>query len=300
MITTRSSMDQIWTDINSPTKEEIDSLILSQNINPIIAKDLLTPTPKQYAKEYDSAIYTVLHIPSFKHSHSDSLEQEIDFIITEKGLVTTRYDSIDALHQFAKQIEVNEILNKTEHSHLFFSVMRKIYEFLFNETDYIKDWIKEIEKNIFEGREKDMVFSISAASRNLLSFKRIVDPHQRVLVSLGSIGKDIFGKNFEKESQLLLEEWERLLLEIKNISDMLDELRETNNSMLSTKQNEIMKKLTIIGSVLLPLTIVSQVFGLSVISFPLKNDPNAFWIILAIMAFVMLCSLAFARFKKWM
>lgn len=300
MTNTRSLGDQVWIDLSSPSKEEVDSLILVRNIDPIIAKDLLTPTPKQHIKEFDNSIYAVLHIPSFKHSHSDNLEQEIDFIINEKGLITTRYDSIDALHQFAKQIEVAEILNKDNHTHLFFSVMKEIYEFLFNELDYIKDWIKEIEKNIFEGRENDMVFAISNASRNLLNFKRIVDPHQRVWLSLESIGGNIFGEKFEKETHLLLEEWERLLLEIKNISDMLDELRETNNSMLSTKQNEIMKKLTIIGSVLLPLTIVSQLFGLSIASFPLKNEPNAFWIILAIMATVMLISVIYAKIKRWM
>lgn len=300
MTTTRSLGDQTWTDLNSPTKEEVDSLMLAQNVDPIIAKDLLTPTPKQYIKEFGNVIYAVLHIPSFKHSSSENLEQEIDFVITERGLITTRYDSIDALHQFAKQIEVDEILNKSGYSHLFFSIMEEIYKFLFDEIDYMKDWMKEIEKNIFEGREKEMVLSISVASRNLLSFKRIVDPHQGVWISLGNIGKDIFGKDFEKESRLLLEEWERMAIEVKNISDMLDELRETNNSILSTKQNEIMRQLTIIGSVILPLSIIGQIFGLSILSFPLKENPYAFWIILALMAVVVLGSLTYAKLKKWM
>ena len=44
-------MDQTWIDINSPSKEEADSLVLSQGIDPSVAKDLLSPTPKQYAKE---------------------------------------------------------------------------------------------------------------------------------------------------------------------------------------------------------------------------------------------------------
>ena len=300
MTKTRSLGDQVWTDLSSPSKEEVDSLVLAQNIDPIIAKDLLSPTPKQYVKEFDNTIYAVLHIPSFKHSHADGLEQEIDFIITKKDLVTARYDSIDALHLFAKQMEVKEILNKNDYSHLFFGIMKEVYGFLFNEIDYIKDWIKEIEKKIFEGREKEMVFSISSASRNILSFKRIMDPHQGVLFSLGCIGKNIFGEEFEKESKLLLEEWQRLNVETKNVSDMLDELRETNNSMLSTKQNEIMKQLAILGSILLPLTIIGQLFGLSVRSFPLMNHPYAFWIILSLMAVVMLISVIYAKIKKWM
>ena len=63
MTNTRSLGDQVWTDLSSPSKEEVDSLVLAQNIDPIIAKDLLSPTPKQYVKEFDNTIYAVLHIP---------------------------------------------------------------------------------------------------------------------------------------------------------------------------------------------------------------------------------------------
>ena len=70
--------------------------------------------------------------------------------------------------------------------------------------------------------------------------------------------------------------------------------------MLSTKQNEIMKQLAILGSILLPLTIIGQLFGLSVRSFPLMNHPYAFWIILSLMAVVMLISVIYAKIKKWM
>lgn len=300
MIVTHSFMGQVWTDLNSPSKEELDSLILAQNIDPIIAKDLATPTPKQYAKEFGKVIYAVIHIPFFKHSQSLNLEQEIDFVINENGLITTRYESIDALHHFAKQIEVNEILNKNNEAHLFFGLMKEIYTFLFDEVEYLKDWIKETEKNIFGNREREMVFSISATARNVLSFRRIVYPHKAVLENIGLIGKDNFGGNFNKEIRLLLDEWERLILEIKNISDMLDELRKTNDSILSTKQNEIMRQLTIIGSVVLPLTVIGQIFGLSITRFPFKENPYAFWVILGLMAFVMICSFAYARFKKWL
>jgi len=299
MIITRTFKDQIWTDINSPTKEEIDSLILSQNIDPGIGKDLLSPTPKQYASESLNAIYSVLHIPYFNHSHSLNIEQEIDFIITEKSLITARYDNIDALHYFAKQIEVNEILNKNNHSHLFFGLMKEIYESLFNEVDYIKDWMKEIEKNIFEGQEKKMVFSISAASRNLLNFKRIIDPHKTILLDIDHILKKNFGNKFDRDTKILIEELERLMTEIKDIGEMLDELRETNNSILSTKQNEIMKVLTIMAFITFPLSLIAAIFGMNTSFIPIVGLPNDFWIVITIMLLATLAMFAYFRYKKW-
>jgi len=68
MIISRNSMNQMWLDLNCPTKEELDSMILTQSIDPLVAKDLLTPTPKQYAKEFDGSIYLVMHLPYLKNS----------------------------------------------------------------------------------------------------------------------------------------------------------------------------------------------------------------------------------------
>jgi len=302
MITTRAFMDQIWIDLNSPTKEEVDSLMLTQNIDPIVAKDLLAPTPTQHAQDGDKTIYAVLHIPTFKHSHSisNSNIQEVDFIISENSLVTARYDSIDALHYFAKQVEVSEILNKGKNLHLFFGIMKEIYKSMTDELAYTEDWMEEIEKNIFEGQEKTMVFAISNVGRNLLNFKKIVDPHGNMFEFLRDIGTEKFGKEFGMQAKSLIEEWRRIMRTVNSQIDLITELRETNNSMLSTKQNEIMKQLTIIGSVILPLTIVIQLFSMSFRTFPLMDNPNAFWITLAIMAVVVLIMLAYARLKKWM
>lgn len=302
MIATRNFINQTWVDLSSPTKEEVDSLILSQKIDPIIAKDLYSPSPKQCLKESTDSIYTILHIPSFRHSHSQNLEQEIDFIIKGDTLITARYDSIDALHHFAKQIEVSEILSKDagHASHIFFGLMREIYSFLFNEIDYLKDWMQDIEKNIFEGREKEMVFDISSASRSLLNFKRIVDPHETVWLNLERVSKEQFGLKFNKDVKLLIEEWQRLSLEVKNIFDMLNELRETNNSILSTKQNEIMKNLTILAFIVVPLTAVSQIFGMNTRNNPIIGSPYDFWIIVCITTSITIAMLIYFRYKKWL
>lgn len=300
MITNRSFMGQTWIDLNSPTKEEVDSLILTHNISPTIAKDLLTPTPTQYAKEESQTIYAVLHMPAFRHSHATEESQEVDFIVSAEGVITTRYDYIDALNYFAKQIEVNEILNKNNGVHIFFGMMNEIYKSIKNELAYIEDWMKEIEKSIFEGQERAMVFTISNAGRNLLNFKRMVDQHGNVFEFLREIGREKFGEKFGAEAKEMLEEWRIIMKRINNQIDLISELRETNNSMLSTKQNEIMKNLATIGLVLLPLTIIGQIFGLSIVYLPLKNEPNAFWIILAMMAIIMVLTAVYARLKKWM
>jgi magnesium transporter len=300
MITTYSQNDQKWMDISSPTKDELDTLIMDQNLDPLIAKDLSSPTPKQYVKSFHNSIYTVLHIPVFIHKTGESLEQEIDFVISKDSLITTRYDHIDPLHHFAKELEVEEILNKKDKvPHLFFGLMKNIYKFLFDEIEYIKDTTKNIEKRIFSGKEKHLVFEISVVGRNLLTFERNISSQKALLDSLKEFGSKNFGEDFERELQTTVTEWERLIFDIKNTRNILDELRETNNSILSTKQNEIMKIFTILAFVTFPLSLIASIFGMNTEIIPLVGLPHDFWIVMAIMTMMSIAMFIYFKYKKW-
>jgi len=296
MITTRSFIDQIWVDLNSPTKEEVDSLILTHNISPTVAKDMLTPTPTQHAEEFGENIYTVIHIPSL---HSTENNQEVDLLIADKSLITSRYDSIDALHYFSKRIEVDDILNKKEDSHIFFEMMKDIYQSIINELAFMDDQMKRIEKNIFENKEKDMVLAISNASRILLNFKRTLDPHGKIFEFLRDTGNEKFGGQFKKNANDILEEWRQVMRMVNNQIDLATELRETNNSMLSTKQNEVMKTLTILAFVTFPLSMVASIFGMNAINMPIIGTAYDFWKILGLMITISLAMFAYFKYKKW-
>jgi magnesium transporter len=178
--------------------------------------------------------------------------------------------------------------------------MSEIYKGVTDELSYMDDWMKEIEKNIFAGKEKEMVPTISDAGRNILNFRRTIEPHGAVLELLREIGKEKFGDEFARETKELSERWRHIIKRVTDQMDLIMELRETNNSLLSAKQNEIMKNLAVIGSALLPLTVLGQIFGMSIHNFPLMNHPYAFWIILGMMATAMLTTLIFAKIKKWM
>lgn len=299
MITARNIGNQSWIDVSSPTKEDIDTLMLSYSIDPSAARDLLSPTPRQQSRELAESFYAVIHLPIFSKEQAESEHQEIDCVITENSLVTVRYDSIDALHYFAKQVEADEILSRNEDTHPLFGLMKEIYKHLGHELTSIEGWLRDIEHKIFLGQEKEMVISISAVARHLLAFRRIVAPHLEVWQSLHNQSEQKFGHEFAREASALLGDIKRLLATAENLTEMVSELRETNNSMLSTKQNEIMKVLTIMAFVTFPLSLIAAIFGMNTSFIPIVGWPQDFWIVMGIMLSATLAMFTFFRYKKW-
>ena len=304
MINTHKYDGEVWIDIDSGTPEEIRGVMDTYKIHPLLARELYVSTRKARVEFYGNYVYCILHFPAFKHSHQKEINQELDFIIGRNLLVTGRYDTIDSLHKFAKSLEVKEVLEK-EHedissNFIFIGLLQELYAGLFDELSYIEDMTEDITKKIFLGREREMVVAISEVTRTLLDFKKVTDLHHDVLDTLFHRGRAIFGEDFSRGVESVMMEYLKINSSIRSNLEILHELRDTNDSLLSTKQNEIMKQLTVLGAVILPLTFICGLFGMSIHTFPLIDNPNAFWIIITAMATVVIITLTYANHKKWL
>lgn len=304
MVTRYTHKTLTWVDLESPTQEEVRSIMSEFHLNPLVAEELLSPTLKPKVEPYDNCIYLILHFPASKHSHGADRNQEVDFIIGKNFLITTRYDTIDPIHKFSKVFEVNSILDRsdmgTHAGYLFFYMIQKLYRALSHELEYVETSIKYIEEQIFNSRERDMVMELSHVSRKLLDFKQALSAHKDILGSFELAGKQFFGDAFGYHLRTIIGEYYKVENAVRFQLETATELRETNNSLLSTKQNEIMKVLTIMAFVTFPLTLISSVFGMNTKVLPIVGQPNDFWIIIAIMGAIALLFFVFFKYKKWL
>jgi len=303
MINRYSYKETVWVDVVDPTSEEIKEVQGEFNITASTIHELVSPSYKSRVDMHKDYIYLILHFPVFKHSHGDETKQEVDFIIGKNFLITARYASVDAMDKFAKIAEVNSILDRKDRQGttgaIFFGIIQEIYRGLFHELEHVENRLLQAEEGIFGHREKEMVFALSEISRSLLNFKKSTDFHKEVLESLDFFGKKMFDENFSNQVHKILDEYSKVRSGIRNNMEFVSELRETNNSLLSTKQNEIMKTLTIMAFVTFPLTLIATLFGMNTVNTPILGWENDFWYIIAIMASGATGFFAFFKHKKW-
>jgi len=292
----------VWIDLESPTREEVTRIIEEFQIAPLIAEELLFPATKPRAEFYERYAYIVLHFPALRHSHK-TREQEIDFIVGQRFLITTHYDVIDPLHKFAKIFEVHSILEKDEvddHAgFLFFYMLKKLYKAVEHEVEYVRHEMALIEEHIFSDQQVEMVAAISRSARDLLNLRQMIEPHREVLQTIEADGPQLFGKEFSPYLRAISNEYYRVHNHVMREMESLHELRETNNSLLTTKQNETMKVFTVLAFITLPLSLIASLFNMDLVDIPLEHQPYGFWIVIAGMAVISLCMLWFFKYKKW-
>src|SRR3989339_30429 len=292
-----------WIDLENPNKDEARQLMEEFDLSPEVAQDILLPTFKDKITSHKDYIYLVLHFPAFKHTHNKSHRQEIDFVVGKNFIITNRYESIDAMEKYAKVFEVNSILDKNEANigpgELFLAMIKTIYQSLSDELYSINYLLREAEKNIFAGKEKEMVFELSRVGREIINFNHIIMPHGTILESLKQDSEKIFNQNFILGLDEITNEYHKISKILENVTEVLRELRETNNALLSTKQNETMKILTLFTFLALPFTIIASLFQMNTNSTPLVNSNIAWPIIVGTEIFITLILFTIAKKKKW-
>jgi len=293
----------MWVDLESPTREEVRQVMEEFKLDHFVAEELLLPTTKPRVEFHGDYLYLILHFPALRHTHK-TLEQEIDFVLGKDLIITTHYDTVDPLHKFSKAFEVDSVLDANvtdEHAgFLFFSMIRRLYRSVEHEIDFIHSDMAHIEKHIFSGQERGMVQAISRSARDLLNLRQTIEPHRDVLKELQACAIKLFGDEYAPYMRSIENDYYRLHNHIMRHTESLHELRETNNSLLSTKENETMRILTIMALLTFPLTLFVAIFSMDTVHNPIRGLPYDFWIILALIISIGMGMLFYFKYKKWL
>ena len=292
-----------WVDLESPTENELSHIMEEYSILPTVCEEMKNLSVQSKVDLYPNFIYLILHFPQVSHEGSKSIEQEIDFIVSNKFIITTHYEPIESLHEFSKTFEVDAILEKrmdVDHAgFLFFHLIKSLYVHSRAQLNSINLLLKDVEKKIFEGTEGKMVVTISNINRTLLDFRQAIRFHKEVLGSFELASKHFFGEKFGYYIGAIISEYNKTQSTLDSHKEILDDLRETNDSLLANKTKETMKILTIVTFLISPIAVISDIFVIN--SRFLRSENNNLFLLVLLLMFI--CSFIiylYTKRKKWL
>ena len=290
-----------WIDMQSPTGDEVSHLVDEYSIPSLVAEEFMSETVRSKVDLYDNLIYLILHFPISHIVNPDKTEQEIDFVIGKDFLITIHYEHINSLHKFFKKFEKDTMFDKEEKAdhagYLFCHVIKELYKNVLNELENINLDLRKIEQGIFGGKEKETVKVISEVNRKLLDFKQSMRFHYETLKSFESAGKKFFEPEFSYYLEGIISEYNKIKNVLDNHKDLLNDLRETNDSLLSSETNEVIKNLTILNFAILPVSLIASIFA---INSKLVLTVGQLLGVIGMMALVSSVVFIVLKIKKWL
>jgi len=294
----------VWIDLEQPNEEELCDITHEFSISSRIEKELVSPTPTTLVISDPDATLLVLHFPTHGAEKGKIGSQEIDIVVGTKFIITVRYEVIAPLYHLKKQLETQQLVAPRAlitAEVLFEILFVHLYTSVHDQINHTADHLTRIEQDMFDNHERMTVRSISNIIREFLHMEATLanqeEPLSRYMDVLSR--HKFFKASFSERADHILAERSQASRLIETHRAVATELRETNMALLEVRQNEIIKALTLITVIVLPLELIAVIFGIHAPGTPIEGDPNAFWIIMGIMfSTVGLMTIYFAR-KRW-
>ncbi|HEX2792751.1 MAG TPA: magnesium transporter CorA family protein [Candidatus Paceibacterota bacterium] len=294
-----------WIDLEGPSASELSEVMHEFSIDPRVEEEIASPTPYPLTFSTPEYRYLILHFPATEEREGTK-NQEVDFIVGKKFIITARYEVIDSIHALHKVFEAEELIGigtaPARADQVLERVMSGLYNAIHDEIERAGRSLDAIERAIFSGKERQTVRTISRAGRVLLRFETALARHAEPLDEFlrGLAEPDFYGKPFAARASRIIAAHDHAAALVASYRAIARELRITNDSLLSSSQNEIMKTLTVMAFVAVPLTLVASVFGMNVEAMPIVHERHAFWLILGLMTLVAAAFFSFFKLKRWL
>lgn len=296
--------DLQWVDIRQSTPTEMNELRQLYHFHPLALEDCLSKVQRPKLDEYsdDGYLFLVLHFPIFNKQTRHSEVAEVDLFVGRNYVVTVHDGQLKPLVQMFGLAQGDEtvaarLLGRGS-GYLLYRIIDRLVDQNFPPLSKIDQHIERIENAIFERNVRALVQDLSFVRRDIITLRRIIKPNLPVLRMLESreraflrLDEDIY---FGDILDHLGKQWDML----EDDKEIIEGLNDTLDSLTSHRINEVMKILTVISVVLLPMTLVASIYGMN-IALPFATHPFAFAIVAGLMVLAALLMLLYFRVKGW-
>lgn len=294
-----------WLYFVKPTSDDVEYLRNKFNFHPLDLEDVLSPYQRPKIDQYADYIFFTLAFPYYNRETKEIHGSELDIFISEKFIITISDGNLPPLLNFFNQCQLNDLFKKKyfdgNPTTLLYELINKLQVYCFPMLDHLSQDIDRLQETIFSGHEKQMVKQILIIRRNIVAFRKIMQTHRNVITKFLSDSHPLTISLTDREYyKNLIEQTHDIWSLLDGLKETIEALHSTNESLISFRLNDIIKLLTIVSVIFLPVNLTAFIFSLPTPYKPLTDNPNQFWIILAIMGIISLIMLLFFKRKKWL
>ena len=294
-----------WIHVDAPTKEEAEELAERFGWHALDVEDVLSKRQRPKVDDYveEGYLFAVLHFPVYDSSIGRLNAAELDLFLGPDYLVTLpTVELLPVTRLFRRCTEDDELrerLFSLGSGRLLYEVLDDLFDYCFPILDKIGHKLDVIEDDVFEGRSEEVVRDISNVKQEIISYRKIIKPERPTLRLLERHVERFLPEELELYFADLVDAAERIWDQLDNYKEIVEALEDTNESVIAHRQNRVLQILTIFSVVLLPLTLISGIFGMNV-NFPGYGTAEAFWVVVGVMAVTIIGMVGFFRWKRWL
>ena len=294
----RSGQGHVWVDLEDEGEPAVSEALAPFGVHPLVIEDMVQQVNRPKLDDYGDYSYVVVHSARWETDSQKPSLREVDIVVSPRWLITCHDGATRSILAASATLPRRPALLAKSPAHLMHFVMDVLVDHYLPLVDLLTEELDRLEEQVFEDTSTAMHARVLRLKRGISALRRIVGPQRDTMLALTrdelrSIPADL--------RPYLRDVYDRLA----RVSDMLDSCRDESASIMelylsavSNRMNDVIKRLTVIATIFLPLTVVTSYYGMN-FALPEYKWTYSEWYAIGLMVATGLATWAYLKFRKW-
>jgi magnesium transporter len=284
----------VWVDVHDPDPATFERLARTFGLHPLAVEDCLHFPQRPKIDAYEQIVFLVWLVPAFIDGIGLDA-QEVDIFLGRDVLITSRREPIRALDEVAARAA--DVMPRGV-AWVLHAILDRAVDDIFPVVERISDELESLEDAMLDGAQPEHLQRLYRAKRTLLALHKIVVPERDVIRGLVRLESYVDAQAY-LYFQDVGDHLARMIDSIETYRDVASGVMDIYLSAQSNRMNAIMKQLTVIATIFMPLTLISGIYGMNFHYMPELSWRWGYFAVLAVMAVIAAGMVWYFRRRDW-
>lgn len=312
----RIKKKSFWMDIKDPTQADMEFLKKHFRFHRLALEDCIKHIQRPKIDDYGSYYFISMHSLEYHRGKNVGVKdsngkangkagnggriviKEIDFFLGKNFVITAHKGEVKCVEVVKKQVFQSNIIQRGA-DFTMYVMLDILVDDLFPLMDVVNEKLETIENSIFKNSAKDVTRRLFRLRRNIVLIRKYISPEREVLNILTRGDAKFVSRDTIPYLRDIYDHLYRIAEGIDMARDAIISSFESHMSLISNRMNEIVKTLTIIATIILPMSLVASIYGMNFRSIPELEWQYGYQLSLGIMALIAVIMLVYFRRKRW-
>ena len=289
----------LWLDLDDPMSRDLDDLAARYGFHELAVEDCRHHLQLAKLDYYDGYSFIIINSTHYTTQPCEVQVREIDAFLGPDYIVTVHDGSSVAVEEIQKHVSANA-KRLTRPDQVLHALVDIVVDRYLPTLDHMGDTIDEVEDQLLISPTPILLQTIFELKRGLLQFRRAVSSQRELLNLLIRDDSRLIGQDMRIYFRDVYDHVVRAMDLVETYRDLLTGGLDIYLTQMANRTNNIVKALTILATIMLPLTLVTGYFGMNFEYIPMLKDPHGIWYATAGMLVITISMLAFFKLRKWL
>ncbi|HEY3272332.1 MAG TPA: magnesium/cobalt transporter CorA [Methanocella sp.] len=287
-----------WISAFKPEKHELDWIFSRFSLHPLVVEDILSRNDAPKVDEHAGYTFVITDIPAIEDGRTVVYKL---FLILGKDFLVSITDHRDTVRTMeTRVINKDDTIDDMGPGYLAYSLIDQSVDRFYPVLDDIEDVIVDVEDSVITSVDRGILIRMADARRDLLTLRKSAWRIRDVVLELGRGSSPFIAPSTLIYLRDIYDHVTQIMDLIETYRDMLTSAREIYMSAVSVSLNKVMKQLTIIATIMLPLTFIVGIYGMNFKYMPELQWEYGYYTVWAVIILITVGMLVYFRLKKWL